>query len=209
MSLRETLEDARLSRQARKAVDGDAEAFRRLYRALHPVVWRYVSRRLASRADVEDLVSRTFTRMVEHLHRFDAARGSVRAWSIGIARNAVIDHLRAQRSRGAVADEVEQLADAAFDPAGALEADERDAELRALLSEYPPVVREMFSLRFGDGLRVREIAVLMDVSEAAVKQRFARTLRELRGKLGPGVEPAAYRARGDERSKKGAAGYAI
>jgi RNA polymerase sigma-70 factor (ECF subfamily) len=209
MSLRETLEDARLSRQARKAVNGDAEAFRQLYRALHPVVWRYVSRRLASRADVEDLVSRTFTRMVEHLHRFDAGRGSVRAWAVGIARNAVIDHLRAQRSRGALADEVERLADAALDPAGALEADERDAELRALLSEYPPVVREMFSLRFGDGLRVREIAALMDVSEAAVKQRFARTLRELRGKLGPPREPTALRARGDERSKKGAARYAI
>lgn len=209
MSLRETLEDARLSRQARKAVDGDPEAFRRLYRALHPVVWRYVSRRLASRADVEDLVSRTFTRMVEHLHRFDPDRGNVRAWAVGIARNAVIDHLRAQRSRGAVADEVERLADAALDPAGVLEADERDAELRALLSEYPPVVREMFSLRFGDGLRVREIAALMEVSEAAVKQRFARTLRELRGKLGPGVEPTALGARGDERSKKGAAGYAI
>jgi len=197
MSLRETLVDARLSRQARRAVAGDGEAFRRVYRSLHPVVWKYVSRRIASRADVEDLVSRTFTRMVEHLHRFDPERGNVRAWAVGIARNAVIDHLRMQRGRGVEADAVERLADAALDPAGALEADERDAELRTLLSEYPPVVREMFSLRFGDGLRLREIAVLMEMSEAAVKQRFARTLRELRGKLGHGVE------------QKGAAGYAI
>ena len=197
MSLRDTFVDARLSRQARRAVDGDSEAFRGLYRALHPVVWRYVARRIATRADVEDLVSRTFTRMVEHLHRFDPERGNVRAWAIGIARNAVIDHLRAQRGRGADADAVERLADAALDPARALEAVERDAELRALLAGYPPVVREMFSLRFGDGLRVREIAALMDMSEAAVKQRFARTLRELRGKLGPGVQ------------EKGAAGYAI
>jgi RNA polymerase sigma-70 factor (ECF subfamily) len=197
MSLRETLAELRISRQARKAVGGDGEAFRQLYRSLHPVVWRYVSRRIATRADVEDLVSRTFTRIVEHLHRFDPERGNVRAWAIGIARNAVIDHLRAQRGRGVDADAVEWLADAALDPAGVLEADERDAELRALLSEYPPVVREMFSLRFGDGLRVREIATLMDMSEAAVKQRFARTLRELRGKLGDGAE------------QKGAAGYAI
>jgi hypothetical protein len=39
-------------------------------------------------------------------------------------------------------------------------------------------------------------AALLDMSEAAVKQRFARTLRELRGRL-DGMEP------------KGAAGYAI
>lgn len=197
MSLRETLLHARLSRQARRAAEGDAEAFSRLYRALHPVVWRYVGRRVAGRADVEDLVSRTFTRMVEHVHRFDPARGNVRAWALGIARNAIIDHLRAQGGRGVEADAVERLADAALDPAGALEADERDAELRVLLAEYPPLVREMFSLRFGEGLRVREIAALLDMSEAAVKQRFARTLRELRGKLGDGAV------------QKGAAGYAI
>src|SRR5690348_16107083 len=113
MSLREMLVDTRLSRQVRKAVDGDGEAFRGVYRAMHPLVWRYVSRRVAGRADVEDLVSRTFTRVVEHLHRFDPARGNVRAWVIGIARNAVIDHLRMQRSRGSDADAVERLADAA------------------------------------------------------------------------------------------------
>lgn len=210
MSLRETLVDARLSRQARRAVEGDAEAFRCLYRALHPVVWRYVSRRIAGRADVEDLVSRTFTRMVEHLHRFDPERGTVRAWSIGIARNIVIDHLRAHRGRGADADAVERLADAALDPAGVLLADEREAELRAALSECSPAVREMFSLRFGDGLRVREIAELLDMSEAAVKQRFARTLRELRGKLGERSGPPRNAFAGDEpKPRKGPAGYAI
>jgi RNA polymerase sigma-70 factor, ECF subfamily len=201
MSLRETFIAARLSRQACKAARGDAEAFGRLYRVLHPVVWGYVSRRITGQADVEDLVSRTFTRIVEHLHRFDPQRGNARAWAIGIARNAVIDHLRAQRGRGTEPDAVERLADAAWDPVRALENDERDAELRALLLGYPPVVREMFSLRFCEGLRVREIAALMDMSEAAVKQRFARTLRELRARLGAAAE--------HEASKKGAAGYAI
>ncbi len=197
MSLRETLSAARLSRQAQRAARGDREAFRQLYRVLHPVVWGYVSRRITAQADVEDLVSRTFTRVVEHLPRFDPQRGNIRAWTTSIARNAVIDHLRAQRGRGGEAEALEWLADAALDPARALEADERNAELRALLSGYPPLVREMFSLRFGDGLRVREIAEILEMSEAAVKQRFARTLRELRGKLGVDAET------------KGAAGYAI
>lgn len=197
MSLRETLSAARLSRQASRAAAGDAEAFRQLYRALHPLVWRYVSRRVVAQADVEDLVSRTFERMVEHLHRFDPARGNVRAWTLGIARNGVIDHLRGQRAGRVDAEVVERLADAALDPAQALEDDERDGRLRALLATYPAVVREMFALRFGDGLRVREIAALLDLSEAAVKQRFARTLRELRDKLRDGAQ------------QKGAAGYAI
>ncbi|MCA9656504.1 MAG: sigma-70 family RNA polymerase sigma factor [Myxococcales bacterium] len=195
MSLRGTLTTARLHRLARRAAAGDAGAFRGLYRQLHPVVWRYVSRRIAERADVEDLVARVFERMVEHWSRFDPARGNVQAWVIGIARNAVIDHLRARRAVGD-GEAIERLADAALDPAKALEDDERDAALRTVLAGYPPEVREMFSLRFADGLRLREIAELMDLSEAAVKQRFSRTLRELRAKL---------RARDPDK----AAGYAI
>lgn len=195
MSLRQTLTAARLSRLAEKASRGDAEAFRRLYRGLHPIVWRYVSRRIGSEADVEDLVARVFERTVEHLPRFDEKRGGVRGWVLGITRNAVIDHFRAQRMPGDP-DAVERLADAALDPAQALEDDQRDDALRALLGAYPPQVREMFSLRFSDGLRLREIAELLDLSEAAVKQRFSRTLRELRTKL---------RANQTDR----AAGYAI
>jgi len=195
MSLRQTLSAARLSRLARRARAGDAAAFRRLYRATHPLVWRYASRRITARADVEDLVARVFQRVVEHLDRFDPERGHVEAWVLGIARNAVIDHFRAQRG-ARDADAVERLADAAVDPAQALEDDERDAQLRRLLQDYPPAVREMLSLRFADGLRLREIAELMDVSEAAIKQRFSRTLRDMRTKLDP-------------TGQKGAAGYAI
>lgn len=195
MSLLDTLSSSRLARLAQRAAAGDAAAFGRLYRELHPVVWRYVSRRLGAGADTEDLVARIFERVVEHLHRFDARRGNVRAWVVGISRNAVIDHFRARRVTGD-ADALEWLADAALDPALALEADERDAQLRAALAECAPETREMFSLRFADGLRLREIAELMELSEAAVKQRFSRSLRELRTKLSAG-----------DRSK--AAGYAI
>lgn len=195
MSLRQMLTNARLSRNAERAAQGDAAAFTRLYRALHPVVWRYVSRRVQGDADVEDLVSRVFERVVEHLPRYDASRGGPRPWVLRITRNAVIDHYRSHAVSGE-ADAVERLADGSVDPGRALEADEREALLRAALLRYPPQVREMFSLRFGEGLRVREIAALMDLSEAAVKQRFSRTLRELRTRLG-------------EDPKDKAAGYAI
>ena len=195
MSLRGTFTAVRLSRLAQGAAAGDATAFRKLYRAMHPLVWSYVSRRIHTEADVEDLVSKVFERVVEHLPRFDPRRGQVRAWVLSIARNAVIDHYRLQKAAGD-ADAVERLADAALDPAKALEDDERDAELRVMLAGYSPEVREMFSLRFGEGLRLREIAELMELSEAAVKQRFSRTLRDLRAKL---------RASSNDK----AAGYAI
>ena len=49
-------------------------------------------------------------------------------------------------------------------------------------------VREMLALRHADGLRHREIAELLGLSEVAVKQRMSRALRALRAELNP--EPA-------------------
>ena len=91
------IRDPLLARRAALAQGGDAAAMRSLYRELHPEVARFVGRRIRSSADAEDLVSRVFFTLVERLTDFDPRRGSVRAWVLRIARNAVIDHVRARR----------------------------------------------------------------------------------------------------------------
>lgn len=170
---------ARHARLVRRAAGGDAHAFTTVYRELHPLVMAYVSRRVRTVADAEDLVARTFGRVVEHLSRYDPERGSVRAWALAIARNQVIDHLRARRPTAST-DLVEGiLADAALAPDERLAAREDLAIVREGLAALPARTREMFSLRYGDGLRISEIARLFDMTEDAVKQRFSRALRRL------------------------------
>lgn len=181
------------ARLVRRASDGDARAFRTLYRALHPAVHSYVGRRIATPADVEDLVARVFHRVVENLARFDASKASVRGWILGITRNAVIDHLRTRRDVVALDEAPELLA---LDPI-AEDPDPRTVALLAGVRALPAATREMIALHFADGLSYREIAELVGSTEAAVKQRMARALRELRALV---VEP---------EPAKGAAGYAI
>ncbi len=171
----------RLARLVRRSLDGDAEAFRALFRALHGPVAAYIARRVLDPLDAEDLTARVFHRMLERLSDYDARRGHVRSWVLTMARNAVIDHLRTDKRHLEVRD-AELVADASFDPNAALDRDEAAAQLRELLADVPAEVREMLAMRFGDGLRHREIAEVLGLSEAAVKQRFSRTLRELREK---------------------------
>ncbi len=162
-----------------KAAAGDVRAFTRLYRELHPVVYAYLARRTSNQADAEDLTARVFERVVERLDTYASERGTVRAWVLGIARNALVDELRRRRPEASAAERAEELADASLVPSRALDHDEAAAFVRTLLADLSPTTREIFALRYADGLRHGEIAALLGISEAAVKQRCSRVRREL------------------------------
>lgn len=173
------------ARLAARAAKGEERAFVALYRALYPTVARWAARRAGSRADAEDVVSRTFHRLLEVLPRFDPARGTVLALALSIARNALVDEARARRPGPAGPPEIATaaLADGAPGAEQRLLDAERLAAVARLLDGLPAPTRELLELRFGDGLRHAEIAALTGASEAAVKQRVSRALRELRAAL--------------------------
>jgi RNA polymerase sigma-70 factor (ECF subfamily) len=52
--------------------------------------------------------------------------------------------------------------------------------LRELLARQPAEIRELFALHYGQGLRLREVAAMLELSEDAVKQRLSRARREIR-----------------------------
>jgi RNA polymerase sigma-70 factor (ECF subfamily) len=173
-----------LARWARQAVAGDRRAFTRLYRDLHPLVARFVARRVDARADAEELVAEVFRRVVEHLREFDPKRGCVRAWVLRIARNAVIDHYRTRKHPLAL-HSVDSLAGGLGGQAGPLDrliADERIARIRELLAACPDETRTLLAMRYGDGLRHAEIAELLGLGEAVVRKRISRAVRELRSR---------------------------
>jgi RNA polymerase sigma-70 factor (ECF subfamily) len=175
-----------LARWARQAVAGDRRAFTRLYRDLHPLVARFVARRVDARADAEELVAEVFRRVVEHLREFDPKRGCVRAWVLRIARNAVIDHYRTRKHPLAL-HSVDSLAGGLggggqAGPLDRLIADERIARIRELLAACPDETRTLLAMRYGDGLRHAEIAELLGLGEAVVRKRISRAVRELRSR---------------------------
>lgn len=186
--LQRTLRDRRQRRLLRAARQGDARALSRLYRELWTPLWRTVAARGLQREDTEDLCAQVFLRFVEKLADFDPRRGSVRAWLFGIARHALIDHHRRRRPDRAQTEPLEKLArhagDPAPDPLQALIRDE-DARLEhGVLADQSDETRELFALRYAQDLSHREIAAVTGLSESAVRQRFSRTLRELRAREG-------------------------
>ncbi len=151
-------------------------------------IWRvygFLAYRVRSRADAEDLTQLTFERAYKAWARFDEERASASTWLLAIARNALIDHARSDRSSrqssisGGEVDESELPTAAGPDAALGL-----DPELAGALEQLSDRERTLIALRFGGDLRGPEIAELLDLTLANVQQILSRALRKLRASLG-------------------------
>lgn len=65
---------------------GDAEAFRVVYRAVHPTLLRYLEV-LVGPNEGEDVASETWAQACRDLHRFDGDADGFRAWVTTIGRH--------------------------------------------------------------------------------------------------------------------------
>ncbi|MEA2156463.1 MAG: hypothetical protein QOE11_2603 [Solirubrobacteraceae bacterium] len=134
---------------------------------------------MRSRADAEDLTQLTFERALRSWSRYDPARASVATWLIVIARNLLVDHMRADRSgRQQPLDELDQhnaLISREDQPDLGLE-----PGLERALSSLTPREREIIALRFGGELSGPEIAAATGLGLANVQQILSRSLRRMR-----------------------------
>ncbi|WP_437960306.1 sigma-70 family RNA polymerase sigma factor [Sorangium sp. So ce119] len=183
---------------------GDRRAFRALYLELYDPVARFVARRVGRREDAEDLVARAFHKLLERLGEFDRRKGTPRMFVLSMARNLVIDHLRAARQEAPIDDLAGVLADEAGTPLDALVRGEELRAVRAALLELGAEAREVLVLRYGDELKHQEIADLLGIRADAAKQRASRALRELKARIeARDEEEAAGEARAEGVSDAG------
>ena len=148
-------------------------------------VYGYFGYRVRTRQEAEDLTQEVFERALRAWSRFDPDRATPRTWLLAIARNALIDHYRADRS-GNERPLGEDPGEVPYERVGSAE-DEPvlgpSPELEAALSVLTDRVREVVALRFGGDLTGAEIAEMTGLSLANVQQILSRSLRRLRREL--------------------------
>jgi RNA polymerase sigma-70 factor, ECF subfamily len=154
--------------------------FDALYRETASDLFAYAHAILRDRAAAEDVAALAFERAFRRRDRYDARRGSQRAWLFAIARNAALDELRRRRRTAALlADPEDPGADtAAGEDEG--EATLRRAAVRSALAALDPRDRELVALKFEAGLSNPEIAHVLGISESNAGTRLHRAVRRLR-----------------------------
>lgn len=179
---RQLNDDALLARRIRS---GDRDALGELYDRYASVALATALRVVADREQAEDLVHDTFVAVWQKIDRFDAARGSLRAWLLTIVRNRSIDRLRAARPTLDVdeADEQSLLRTGVNPTWEAAIARRSAAELRLALAQLPTEQRQAIELAYFGGRTYREIAVLTNVPLGTANGRLRLALAKLREAL--------------------------
>ena len=147
------------------------------------LVW-HAFRLLGSMPDAEDVVQDVFVRVFSTGPRDEVA--SVRAYLYRAVGNACTDLMRS-RTRSARRSEpvdLDRLPTVADGPPEAAQAVEESGRIEALLGQLPREQAEAIRLRVFDGLRLDEIAEVLDCPINTVSSRLRYGFQKLREAVG-------------------------
>lgn len=153
---------------------GDSEAFAAIYRQHAGMVYHFLLASSASRETAEEVTQEVFVFLLREWRRYDAGRGTLEAWLLGIARQLL---RRARQGRG-----FEELPDGpAGEPVSQGECvldgmlhQERQNRLHQAVARLPEVYREALVLHALQGLSYEEVARQLDCALGTVRSRIAR-----------------------------------
>jgi RNA polymerase sigma-70 factor (ECF subfamily) len=171
----------------RRAVNGDREAFGKLYDCTIRDVSGTVRFLLEDKTNVEDVIQDIYLEVYTSLPKFDVAR-SFRSWVIGIAVRQVHNYRRKSWRLFRLLEKKQRYAVSETEPdfAGGV-VDRLDSqELIRQIDSLPYKHRQVIVLRYLHEYSQEEIARILDIPVGTVKSRIHAALRKLRQEQGEG-----------------------
>ena len=179
----EGVDDSDLLRRMRLGDEGALEA---LYARYGGLLYTLALRIVGDRELAREVVQDTFLRSWDGRETYDAQRGRVPWWLMGIARNRAIDLLRSRSHQQRIRERATRPREAAVPAADELSGavSERVTVLHALraLSDGQRVAIE---LAYYNGLTQAEIAEQLGQPLGTIKSRTREAMDRLRGLLAP------------------------
>lgn len=159
-----------------RTLQGDRTAFAALVDRYGPTVYGVACRALGPGPDAEDVAQNVFLKVYENLATY---RPSYRffSWIYRIALNESMNATRRQRHHASI-DSVALSSTESAD--GALEEALLEDAVGLALMELEPEDRALVVLRHYEDLPYRDIAFIMDITEALVKSRLYAARQRLR-----------------------------
>ena len=162
-----------------QAAVSDRAQFRPLYERYYEPVFRFLFKRTADEALTADLCSQVFLKAMQGLESYSFQGVPFSAWLFRIASNELGQHYRALRKNRVVSAEETQLGQLAEE----MEDDDLQGKheaLLGLLDELEQADMELIEMRFFEERPFKEIAEILNITEANAKMRTYRILERMK-----------------------------
>lgn len=175
--------DAQLAARIRS---GDSAALGELYDRYAGMALATALRVVRARDEAEDVVHDAFVAVWRKIDRFDADRGSLRAWLMTVVRNRAIDRVRARRPNMDLeaADERSLLRTGPNPTWEAAVRRTAAGDIQSAMADLPEEQRRAVELAYFEGYTYREVADLTGVAPGTANGRLRLALAKLRDALG-------------------------
>jgi RNA polymerase sigma-70 factor (ECF subfamily) len=164
---------------------GDQDAFRQLFDRHAPTATALAQRVLRQSHLAEEIVQEAFLALWREPEGYDPARGTVRAWLMGMVHHRAVDVVRREESQRRRADRAaaglrDEVADPADDVVDDLARPQERRRVRDALDALPTEQREVLELMYFDGLTQTQIAERTGLPLGTVKSRTLLGMRRMR-----------------------------
>lgn len=186
----------------RAAASGDADAMERLLMRAQEVAYRFSLLVCGHPEDAEDVMQDALMKTYQYVSRIQEPE-AFRTWLYKTVRNACLMKRRRRvdepahyvsLEQGGVTDDGELQAVAVPDHGRPQDQQVMDAwigdRLRRALAALPPPYRAIVVMREVEGLSTREVATILQITEANVKTRLHRARVMMRQELGDAIAPS-------------------
>lgn len=167
----------------------DEQALREVVDAHGAAVYGMSRRILGDSALAEEVAQDTFMALWRRPGAFDPARGSLRGFLLGVARNKAVDLVRKEERLSRTKDALMHEAAAQSDSVADDESLARRHEIVTALSRLSRLQKEALVLAYFGGRTYREVAEELGIPEGTAKTRLRDGLVNLRRQLEHNREP--------------------
>ena len=173
-----------------RARRNDLQAFRQIVDRYKQTVYRIAYDMTGNRHDAEDVSQEVFLKAYRSIHQFRGA-AKLSTWLYRITVNACYDH-RSRKSFSVMkphedpeqqGEHTPMFQDNSHQPEQSAEARIMQEHIEQALQKLSPRERSIFVLRHYNDLPLKDIAVVLKISEGTVKSLLFRALKRLQKEL--------------------------
>ena len=159
--------------------NGDVQAFDYIYQNSYNWVAGEVRKMFsANSSEVEDCVQEIYLLLYRKIKYYDPRQGSFSAWFNALVRNRIYDYGRKLAGNREILPETSQQyfkeitdRNVYINPEARIEYAEREQILDEILDDIGEGQRICIQMYYNDGLKIKEIAQILNISEGTVKSR--------------------------------------